>query len=629
MEYRREIDGLRAVAVLPVMLFHGGFGWFGGGFVGVDVFFVISGYLITSIILAEMQSGTFTLAGFYERRARRILPSLFLVTAVCIAIAWFLMLPNQLKEFGRSLIAISIFSSNILFGREANYFATAAELNPLLHTWSLAVEEQFYVGFPLFMLLLWSAKKRWLIGFLAILAVACLSFAYAETRSASRPEITFYLLKARCWELFLGCLIAFARGAEAGRAQDPELGQSIRQVASFTGMGLIAYAVFAFDRGTRFPSVLTLVPTVGAMLVIVFATPSTMVGRLLSHPWLVGLGLISYSAYLWHQPMFAFARILGIGGHWIIAGLAICSIGLAYLTWRYVELPFRNRKSFSRRGIASAAVSMSAAIFGAGMIFHIEDGFPHRLSKEQLEVLAFRSYPTTELYRTGKCLLRTDQPVSEFSPECDAQSGGRSRTLFLWGDSFGAHLYPALKELSGYSVAQYNSVCPPLVGIAFDYGRDCAAVEELILRKVRESKPDVIVLSANWRKHVKYLERIGPTLDRLKSISGGSEIVLVGNVPQWEPSLPEILARSRKVLQRELHLDTVLLKELRPLDRILLAAATSRQARFVSPIGILCKGADCLAVVPDGDGLAPIAYDYGHLTRSGAEFLIRRAGLAR
>jgi peptidoglycan/LPS O-acetylase OafA/YrhL len=207
MDYRPEIDGLRALAVLPVILFHAGFETFSGGFVGVDVFFVISGYLITTIILKELEQDDFSIARFYERRARRILPALFLVMFVCIPFAWLWLLPDDMQRFSQSLVAVSTFVSNLLFWQESGYFDTAAELKPLLHTWSLAVEEQYYVLFPLFLVLVWPFGKRWILVLLALGAV--LSLSLAEWGSFRRPAATFYLLPTRGWELLLGALIAF------------------------------------------------------------------------------------------------------------------------------------------------------------------------------------------------------------------------------------------------------------------------------------------------------------------------------------------------------------------------------------------------------------------------------------
>jgi peptidoglycan/LPS O-acetylase OafA/YrhL len=207
MEYRREIDGLRALAVLPVILFHAGFTTFSGGFVGVDVFFVISGYLITTIILTELEQGTFSIVNFYERRARRILPALFVMMLACLPFAWFWLLPEDMKDFSQSLLAVSVFASNILFWRESGYFDSAAELKPLLHTWSLAVEEQYYMLFPLFLMATWRFGRRWILG--SLIAVALASLALAQWGSLVKPAATFYLLPTRVWELLIGAFAAF------------------------------------------------------------------------------------------------------------------------------------------------------------------------------------------------------------------------------------------------------------------------------------------------------------------------------------------------------------------------------------------------------------------------------------
>ena len=206
-DYRREIDGLRALAVVPVILFHAGFRAFSGGYVGVDVFFVISGYLITSLIIAEKALGTFSLARFYERRARRILPALFVVMAVCIPVAWLCLLPSDMEAFSKSLVAVSVFASNVLFYRESGYFAADAELKPLLHTWSLAVEEQYYVLYPLFLLAAWRFGRKWVVASIAI--VALFSLALAQWGAFNSPAATFFLLPTRGWELLAGALIAF------------------------------------------------------------------------------------------------------------------------------------------------------------------------------------------------------------------------------------------------------------------------------------------------------------------------------------------------------------------------------------------------------------------------------------
>ena len=299
--YRREIDGLRALAILPILLFHAGFKTFSGGFVGVDVFFVISGYLITTIIVRERQENSFSRLAFYERRARRILPALFLMMAVCMLSAWVCLLPNDMLHFSKSVKAVALFFSNHLFYKESGYFDTASELKPLLHTWSLAIEEQYYLLFPPLTLAVWRLGKRWILGVLAM--IAFLSFSLAVWGSYYKPAAAFFLLPARAWEFLLGGFLAFY----ILEFKNVNVSTTIKQMVSSLGLLLILYSVFSFEKNTPFPGIYALAPTIGAALIIVFAAPNTFVGAILSSSLFVGIGLISYSTYLWHQPLFVFA----------------------------------------------------------------------------------------------------------------------------------------------------------------------------------------------------------------------------------------------------------------------------------------------------------------------------------
>ncbi len=370
ISYRREIDGLRALAVLPVILFHAGIDTFSGGFVGVDVFFVISGYLITSIILSEKEAGTFSIINFNERRARRILPALFLVIIICIPFAWLWLLPSDMKDFSQSLVAVSIFASNILFWRESGYFETAAELKPLLHTWSLALEEQYYMLFPLFILLTWRLGKRWIVGILAVLSIA--SLAVAHWGAYNIPSPTFFLLPTRGWELAIGAFIAFYLSSKEAVI----VSKTTKQIASTLGLVLILSAVFIFNKNTPFPSLYALVPTIGTALIILFTAPNTFVGRVLGAKAFVGIGLISYSAYLWHQPLFAFARHRSLGevSEAVFILLAIAALILAYVSWRFVEVPFRDKRTFTRKQIATLAISFSTIFVAIGLVGHFTNG---------------------------------------------------------------------------------------------------------------------------------------------------------------------------------------------------------------------------------------------------------------
>lgn len=371
MHYRAEIDGLRALAVIPVIFFHAGFQMFSGGFVGVDVFFVISGYLITSIIIAELDEGRFSLVTFYERRARRILPALFFVILLCIPFAWAWFMPMDLQDFAQSIVAVSTFSSNILFWLESDYFDTAAELKPLLHTWSLAVEEQYYILFPLFLMWTWHLGLRWVLALLTVVFV--ISLTMAEWGAYHAPNAAFYLLPTRGWELVIGVFAAFF----FHRYKTMNVNQHIKNILSLIGVILVFYAIFAFDETVPFPSLYTLIPTIGTLLIILFAQQGTLVHTFLSRKLFVGIGLISYSAYLWHQPLFAFAKYRrftepSIG---LMSGLCAVTMILAYLSWRYVEMPFRNKQVFKQKAIFTSAIVMSCSFVVVGIFFSVDGRF--------------------------------------------------------------------------------------------------------------------------------------------------------------------------------------------------------------------------------------------------------------
>ena len=386
MQYRAEIDGLRALAVVPVVLFHAGITGFGGGFVGVDIFFVISGYLITSIILNEQLKDSFTLASFYERRARRILPALMFVVLLSVIAAWYLLLPTELVDYGKSLISVGVFASNILFWQESDYFAATSEFIPLLHTWSLAVEEQFYLVFPLFMMASIAWLKRSRVVVLAILAVV--SLLYCEWAWRNTPEANFFLAPSRAWELLAGVFCAFylqslrVASSDSSSVVARGLPDGVKQVASLIGFCMTLYSIFFFTKAIPFPSVYALVPVVGTVLIILFAESNTLVGRLLSLPVFVGIGLVSYSAYLWHQPLFVFARINSYEelSPLLLMGLSVLAFVLAYISWRWVEKPFRNRHWLSQKQVLWMAALCSVVLIAIGSGFIMGDGFNERFA---------------------------------------------------------------------------------------------------------------------------------------------------------------------------------------------------------------------------------------------------------
>lgn len=496
MKYRPEIDGLRAVAVVPVILFHAGFSAFSGGFVGVDIFFVISGYLITSILLNDLEKNRFSLLTFYERRARRILPALFTVMLACLPFAWMWMTTTQFKDFAQSLGAVVLFGSNILFWLETDYFAAASELKPLLHTWSLAVEEQFYVIFPLLLAGIWGLEQRRIALVFTVLLL--LSLALCEWGWRSAPSANFFLAPFRAWELLTGslCALALARGSVRPSA-----------VAGWTGVLLIVASIVYFDGATPFPSLWALLPVAGTALIVLFAGPATLPGRILGWPPLVGIGLVSYSAYLWHQPLFAFARIRmpHEPGAAVMLGLSLVALVLAALSWKFVEQPFRQGTTGllpkrSQVFAASAAAGAAFLLMAAGG--HLTDGAGFRTAPSGV--------PFAELKINDQ--LRRNYGLSsactkEFNVSEDCTTGPDPKVAF-WGDSYTMHLVQAwqaspstapMRQLTRSDCAGFVS----LASINLEKGpggaRDCLDQNAAVLKFLAQTPEiELVVLSSPY-----------------------------------------------------------------------------------------------------------------------------------
>jgi peptidoglycan/LPS O-acetylase OafA/YrhL len=374
--YRKEVDGLRALAVLPVILFHAGSGLCPGGFVGVDVFFVISGFLITANVLKEKSEGTFSPARFYERRARRILPALYAVMAACLPFSWLWMFPEDFENFGRTLLATAGFANNVFLWKTADYFDLGNGFKPLAHTWSLGVEEQYYLLFPPLFGALWRWGRKWMLPVGAACAAA--SAVLAAATQARDPNAAFYLLPFRAWELLLGvCAAVLAAGKRAQAVERVRAGRA-GGALSLAGLCAIGVSLLAFTKDTPMSGLPGLLPTIGTALVLLFAGERNLAGRLLSRPPLVGVGLVSYSAYLWHQPLFAFARMRSLEEppRVVMLTLAAWSLILAYFTWRFIEQPCRKRSSVPARRFWILAAAPGALLFLAGGVIHLNEGFP-------------------------------------------------------------------------------------------------------------------------------------------------------------------------------------------------------------------------------------------------------------
>ena len=488
--YRRDIDGLRAVAVIAVVLFHFGVPGFSGGFVGVDVFFVISGYLITSIIWRQREAGRFSFVEFWARRARRILPALFVLLAAVLAVGWFLMAPKDYEELGRSVRYQVMFVSNLLFMRQDGYFDAASDLKPLLHTWSLAVEEQFYIIFPLVLTVLSSRFKHWRLVVLTLLLV---SFGLSVWAVAHHPEKAFFLLPMRAWELLAGALLAVAP------ADKKRLTSTAAQCISLLGLSLILIAVLGYDKHTPFPGAAALLPVLG-VIALIWANEhhTTWVGRVLSMPAMVGLGLISYSWYLWHWPVFVFASYISVGqfSPWLTGALIVLTLILGYASWRWVETPFRERRLLAKRRQILTAAGLGILVLGlAGQALRWTDGLPSRLSEQALH-FAKASEWRPEL---KACITDGKQPVD--TPFCRyGEAADAPAQVLVWGDSHGTALIPALQasaEQHGVNVLLASSAgCLPLEGL--EYGARCAHDNLRAERALQTDTISDVMLVARW-----------------------------------------------------------------------------------------------------------------------------------
>ena len=489
MKYRAELDGLRAIALVAVILFHAGFKLFNGGFVGVDIFFVMSGYLITTIIYSDLEREKFSIVDFYGRRARRIFPALYLVMFVSLPFAWAWLRPPDMKDFAQSLVAIPYQVSNVLFWLETGYWGTDNALKPFIHTWSIAIEAQFYLIFPFALILIARFRKSWL--FPSVLLITVGSFAVSQWGAYHLPSANFFLLPSRLWELAMGACIGLGLIYRKPVPRPTSTHQLFYEVMGCTGLVLVVYSIFAFDETVPVPSLFTLLPTLGTALIIIFSSDQSLVGRWLSHPALVGLGLISYSAYLWHQPMLAFARhgYVTEPNLGLTMALIVLLIPLAYLSWRYVEQPFRKKAVIGKKAGFILWLIASVALIEIGVVGHMTEGFIGRNSTHAPVVHTLNEIDVAPLNRVSASTLIQQLNPDSFPPggqterqynyglsvTCDGpftlSSDCRTSEMpeiLVWGDSFAMQLVPGIMASNPDAkiIQMTKSACGPLFDLA-------------------------------------------------------------------------------------------------------------------------------------------------------------------
>lgn len=638
MRYRPEIDGLRAIAVAAVILFHAGFALFSGGFVGVDVFFVISGFLITSIIVEDLKTGRFSLLRFYERRARRILPALFTVMAACVPFAYMLLSPDDLKDFAQSLAAICLFASNVLFWSESGYFDTQAELKPLLHTWSLAVEEQFYVVFPLLLLAAWRLGRGVLLALIGAIAVASLFTSVDEVRNF--PSAAFYLLPSRSWQLLVGALASFF--ADRWQAADvrPPAVRLAGEAVGWGGMAMIVLALFLFDERTPFPGLNAALPTLGTTLVLLGASDRTSVGRMLAWRPLVGLGLISYSAYLWHQPLFAFTKHALLAELPTDLAIVLCAVTivLACLSWRYIEQPFRDRSLISRGAVFALSAAGMAAFVGLGFI-------GHRMS-DRITQIRLRSVDPAlrSQFRTRESLVADRNAfVAQFLPESgkDFSTDTATKKILILGDSVSEDLYSALMVNSElFSGIEFRRLmldepCMQAAAHLVAEGELPTAIDEktcrVALERLRDGPllkaADVIVLCSNWPRYITHSTHEGG-IELAEALAvGGRQVRIVGLMSMQEASSTAFLALKNGLTVEQANgvaYHTVQRSKIdTPNADARAVASRFETVRYLDKYAVFCDDAAKSTLLYDSEGQMLFADNF-HLTAVGGRYFGRK-----
>lgn len=613
--YRNDLDGLRAVAVLGVVLFHLGGTGLQGGFVGVDIFFVISGFLVSGVIFNESERGDFSIARFYGRRIRRILPALGLVCLSVSAGAWWLLPPPLLLNYAGSLASAAGFGANIFFYATQNYFSPAADTLPLLHTWSLGIEEQFYILFPLLVRGWRQLRSRRLIGILALLAA--LSFAASVWLTGKHAAFAFYLLPCRAWELLIGSLLALP-GVPAPHSP------RVAFAAAVTGLAAIGAAMVFFSPALVFPGVAAAMPCSGAALVIWAGRAAPAPSRLLGAPPLAFIGRISYSLYLWHWPVIVFGQKLFVDHPSPVRGALFFAVSvlLAMISYRFVEQPVR-LANFWRRPAATRGLAVASIMIPLGLAFAVSTsgGFPSRYGPHARDLLAFLNFDTVANYREGRCLLRPEQPPEAFDRDACFPADVSGQVL-LWGDSTAAALYPGLSRVlqDQLRLAQAtSSACPPVPGVTIATRPFCQRFNDLILARVLAARPELVILISAWW--------IGPDGDALLAVllhrlqAAGIHAVLVGPPPEYTTQVPMTLANRTLAGERDTRSHDGTLATVLATDRRIGAIAGEAEVPYVSIMESICQSADCPLTTPEG---APLEFDMIHFSLPGSLFVSQR-----
>jgi peptidoglycan/LPS O-acetylase OafA/YrhL len=619
--FRDDIQGLRAVAVLSVVLYHADQRLAPGGFVGVDVFFVISGFLITGILLNELHRGEFSIAGFYQRRIRRLFPALFVMLAACLAAGAVLLTPFDYGELGRTTISTVFFASNFDFMRLSGYFDGGAEFKPLLHTWSLAVEEQFYIVFPLFLALVWTTARRWLVPILA--ATAALSLLASIWCLHHQPTWAFYLAPPRAFELLIGAMTSLA-------AAPRRLPQRWRDVLSLAGLALILGPVAFYTSTTRFPGLAALPPCLGTALVIYAgAGGATLGGRLLSLRPLPFFGALSYSLYLWHWPFLVFGRHYVHGeltqpqaALLVLGAVVAATLSLTFVERPAVKLRLPRRRVFALGGGAMACASAVAALVLAS------GGEPARFSPR---ALALFDAAKDHNPRREQCHADEGRPIA-YAQDCVFGAPGAAPIVAVWGDSHGAELVVALGERMarrGQAILQItSSACPPALGYQAPGHPSCAAHNSATLKSLLgDDRIRTVVMAADYISYpladrARLFDSVSASVQAL--VAGEKRVVLVYPFPEMPSSPPTTLgfmANGGKDLAAFGLPAADYARGDTPIASFLDALARRTGAVAFRPAEVLCGRSFCPGYLANAGVLY---FNESHLSMTGARVAIRQ-----
>ena len=616
--YRRDIDGLRAIAVLAVVGYHAFPGIVPGGFIGVDVFFVISGFLISTILIRSITSGEFSYYEFYAARLRRLAPALLLVLVACLGGGWLTLLATEYEQLGKHVAAGAAFIANLACWAEAGYFDTTALSKPLLHLWSLGVEEQFYFVWPALLALTWRRKGSFAK---TILVVALISFAVNLVFGRVDPLGNFFSPISRFWELMLGALLASsAASSGATSPRKSNLGSAI-------GLLVVVLLSLLFTPHHSFPGVWALLPTAATCLIISSSSESWVNRVILSSRPLVAIGLVSYPWYLWHWPLLSFAQILNDGPCSVQVRLVLvaASLILAGATYLILERPVRAARNNRLLPPLLALALLAAA--GAGLLVYAAEGFQARVLHGNPAGFPRESIDDPEV---DKCFLLEKQTLP-FRRDCDG--AGATPLVLVWGDSHARSLalgFAALARTEQFGLAIYAaSGCPPIIDFSVSIRPNCRAINDFVLDRIKALRPKTVVLSAFWALYNGYSgwsaldsEKLKTTLTLLKQ-AGVPNVVVFGNVPTYLIPQPRI-GIEKFVSQQFNRTYYKFNPDAKRADQNIRSIASAANVTFVSPIDLLCNEDGCL-ISSSADELDPIAWDYGHLTKSGASLLLHEA----